>query len=226
MTTQRKKLLFVDDHPLFREGVRSILSGLDGIDVVGEARRGGEACKMAEELCPDLVLMDISLPDMDGIDATRRIKKSLPGARVIIVSMHSKAAYIVDAFKAGATGYVTKDSTSLHLKECIETVLDGAYYLDPVLSEDVFQRILSQNAGALQSEDRVHGLLTSRELEITRLIADGHTIKRIAERLFISRKTVENHRANIYAKLGVHSTVELVRHAIKLGIIDIERWKE
>jgi DNA-binding NarL/FixJ family response regulator len=139
--------------------------------------------------------------------------------------MHSKAAYIVDAFRAGATGYVTKDSTSRHLKECIETVLDGAYYLDPVLSEDVFHRILSQKAGGMKNEDRVHSLLTSREREIIRLIAEGHPIKTIAERLFISRKTVENHRANIYAKLDVHSTLELVRHAVKHGIIDIESWK-
>lgn len=224
--SRTKKLLLVDDHAMFREGIRSILSKLNEIDIVGEARRGEQACKMAADLQPDLVIMDISLPDMNGIDATRRIRKILPKGRVIILSMHSKAPYIADAFRAGATGYVTKASTGTHLRECIDAVLDGAYYLDPVLSEDVVHKILNLNAGTIEGEDGGCGILTLREQEITRLIAEGHSIKTIAERLFISRKTVENHRANIYAKLGVHSTIELVRQAAKLGIIDLDRWKD
>ena len=222
----KKKILIVDDHAMFREGLRSILSGLNYVSVAGEAKQGAEACKKAAELKPDLVTMDISLPDMSGIDATRRIKQILPRTKVVILSMHAKVAYIADAFRAGASGYVTKDSTGTHLKECIGAVLDGALYLDPTLSEDVVHKILNPAPQADECEEPAYGMLTRREQEITRLIAQGHSIKKIAERLFISRKTVENHRANIFAKLGIHSTVELVRYAAKFGIIDIDLWKE
>lgn len=221
----KKKVLVVDDHAMFREGVRSILSEVDTVEVAGEARQGGEACKMATTLKPDLVTMDISLPDMSGIDATRRIKEILPETRVVILSMHSKGAYIVDAFRAGASGYITKDSTGIHLKECIAAVLGGAVYLDPSVSEDVVQRILIQGTKSQECEDPAYSTLTRREQEIIRLIAEGHSVKTIAERLFISRKTVENHRANIFAKLGIHSTVELIRYAAKFGIIDVDQWK-
>ena len=221
----QKKLLVVDDHAMFREGLRSILSGTKDITIVGEATRGEQACKIASELRPELVTMDISLPDMSGIDATRRIKGILPNALVIILSMYSKAAYIVEAFRVGACGYVTKASTGTHLKECIETVLNGTYYLDPTLSKDIVQKILIQNGEPAEGADPFCGSLTAREKEIVRLIAEGLSLKKIAERLFISRKTAENHRANIYAKLGIHSSIELVRRAAKLGIIDIDIWK-
>ncbi len=218
-------LILVDDHAMFREGVRSILSGLGSVSVLGEANRGKGACTMASELRPELVIMDISLPDMSGIDATRRIMEILPEVRVVILSMHTEAAYIVEAFQAGACGYVTKTSTGTHLKECIETVLGGSYYLDPNLSQDIVQKILFQGNHPSAFEQSAYSALTSREQEIARLIVEGNSVKIIAERLFISPKTVENHRANIYAKLGIHGTMELVRHAARHGLIDIESWK-
>lgn len=218
------KLLLVDDHTLFREGIRSILTRLNGIVIVGEAGRGEAACAMAAELQPEVVLMDISLPDMNGIDATRRIKEILPDTHVIILSMQSKAAYIEDAFRAGASGYVNKGSTSTHLKECIQTVLDGAFYLDSSLSEDFVQEVLL-SPGTGDRKKISPGLLTPREHEVTRMIAEGLSIRAIAERLFISRKTVENHRTNIYGKLNAHSAVELIRCAAKLGLIELDHWK-
>jgi DNA-binding NarL/FixJ family response regulator len=218
-------LILVDDHAMFREGVRAILSELGSVSILGEATRGNEACSMALELHPELVIMDISLPDMSGIDATRRITQILPDARVIILSMHTRAAYIVEAFQAGAFGYVTKTSTGTHLKECIETVRGGTYYLDPHLSQDIVQKILFRGEPTSAFERSAYSALTSREQEVARLIVEGHPVKVIAERLFISRKTVENHRANIYAKLGIHGTMELVRHAARHGLIDIESWK-
>jgi DNA-binding NarL/FixJ family response regulator len=219
------KILIVDDHAMFREGLRSILTLREDFQIVGEAEKGEEACGKALELEPDLVVMDISLPDMSGIDATRRIRELLPETRVVILSMHTKVAYIADAFKAGAAGYVTKGSSGSHLTECLRAVLAGDLYLAPSLSQDIVRKILAHEETGGECEDPAYAGLTPREQEIFRLMAEGFSTNNIAQRLFISRKTVENHRSNLFSKLGIHSTVELIRYAAKHEIIDLDLWK-
>jgi len=223
---KKKTILIVDDHPLFREGLVSLLSKQMDCDVVGEAREGEEGITKAAELHPDVVIMDISLPDMNGIDATRHIRKSLPDTKVIVLSMHSKIDFITDAFKAGASAYLTKDATGEKLVECLETVMQGEYYMDPSVSQNVVKNLLMTEQEKGRHQDPAYHTLTPREQEIMRLIAEGLSAKRIAERLFISQKTVENHRSSIFNKLNIHSTMELVRYAARYGLVDVDLWKE
>jgi len=223
---ERKTLLIVDDHPLFREGLVSFLAKQDGYNVVGEAAAGEEGISKARELHPDLVIMDISLPDMNGIDATRRITTSIPETKVVVLSLHSKIDFITDAFKAGASGYITKDVIGEKLVECLETVIHGEYYMDMAVSHVVVKNLLMSEMNEGQITAPAFGTLTLREQQIMRLIAEGLSTKQIAEKLFISPKTVENHRASIFSKLDIHSTMELVRYAAKYGLIDVDLWKE
>lgn len=221
----KKRILIVDDHPFFREGLKSLLAQHAAFEVVGEAGEGDEALKKAEDLKPDLVIMDISLPDMNGIEVTRNIRESLPDTKVVMVSMHHKIDYITKAFEAGATGYFTKETATEKLVECIKTVVKGDYYVDSSLSHEVVKSLLKSSEQELERADAEYGALTPREQEILRLIAEGLSTKEIANNLFISPKTVENHRTNIMSKLDLHSTMELVRYAAKYGIIDIDLWK-
>jgi len=222
---EKKTILIVDDHPVFREGLLSLLARQVGYRVVGEAAKGEEAIEKARDLHPDLVIMDISLPDMSGIEAVRRIKESLPGIRVIILSMHSKIDFITDAFKAGASGYLTKDSTGEKLSECLQTVTGGEFYMDAAVSQKVVRRLLEMEGKTDLFRDPTYASLTQREQEVMRMIAEGLRTKVIADKLFISKKTVENHRASIFNKLNIHSTMELVRYAAKYGLIDVDLWK-
>lgn len=223
---QQLRILIVDDHPLVREGLMSLLSKEAAFEVVGEASSGEDGVKQAEELGPDLVIMDISLPDMNGIDATRRIRTSLPTTKVVILSIHSKIDFITDAFKAGASGYINKDASGEKLVECLRTVIRGEYYMDPAVSHIVVKNLLVAQEGRTKMGVPGYEALTLREQEVMRLIAEGQSTKQIAQRLFISQKTVENHRASIFSKLNLHSTMELVRCAAKYGLIDVDLWKE
>jgi DNA-binding NarL/FixJ family response regulator len=223
--SNKKTILIVDDHTLFREGLKAIINRNPAYAVVGEAGRGDRAVQMARSLKPDLVLMDISLPDQSGIEVAQQLRKSLPRTSVMMVSMHSKVDYIVNAFKAGATGFVTKDSAPERLLQAIDIVLRGEYFLDSAVSQKVVQRL----AGITEPRaltDAGYEALTPREQEIFTLLAEGHSMNHIGERLFISPKTVENHRTRIMRKLGAHSTIELIRYATRLGIIDLDLWKE
>lgn len=222
---KKKTVLIVDDHPLFREGLKSLLADHSGFEVIGEAGTGREALRKAEELRPDLVVMDLSLPDQSGIDVTRSIRGLLSETRIMMLSMHSKIDYITEAFQAGATGYVVKGSASERLIECLETVSSGEYFIDASLSHQVAKNLMESGEKDAKITDAGYGLLTSREQQVMRLIAEGLAIKKIAEKLFISPKTVENHRTNIMNKLDLHSTMELVRYAAKLGLIDVDLWK-
>ena len=221
----KKGILIVDDHPLFREGLRSLLAQHSVFVVVGEAGDGNEALRKAEDLKPDVVIMDISLPDVSGIEVTRNIREALPETKVVMVSVHCKIDYITKAFEAGATGYFTKETAAEKLVECIQAVINGDYYVDSALSHEVVKSLLKSSKKELAKADAEYTALTSREQEILRLIAEGQSTKEIASSLFISPKTVENHRTNIMSKLDLHSTMELVRYAAKYGIIDIDLWK-
>lgn len=224
--TKKKTTIIVDDHPLFREGVKTLIERTPHFKVVGEAGNGQEALAMVKALRPDLVLMDLSLPDQSGIEVTRQIRTFLMDTRVLIVSMHSKVDLITKAFQAGATGYVVKESATEKLVQALEAVSKGEYFLDTSLSQKVVSKLANASAKASNSADGRYESLTPREQEVLRLLVEGLSAKEIADKLFISPKTVENHRTNIMNKLDIHSTMALVRYAAKLGLIDVDHWKE
>ncbi len=222
----KKTILIVDDHPLVREGLKSILHPATEYDVVGQAGNAGDAIRMVKKLKPDLVLLDLGLPDKSGLELSHEIRTISPPTRILIVSMHSKVDYIVKAFQAGATGYMTKESATERLLKGIEIVLNGEYFMDGAVSHAVVQKLMQTPEKEMKITDAGYETLTSREQEIMVLLAEGYSAKEAAEKLFISPKTVENHRANIMNKLGLHSTLELVRYAARLGLVDVDLWKE
>ena len=223
---QKKTILIVDDHTLFREGLRAIIERGSGYEVIGEAGNSREGLKMVEKYKPDLVLLDISLPDRSGIELTRDIVKLSTKTRIMIVSMHSKTDYIVRAFQAGATGYVIKESAVAKLLQGIGSVLKGDYFMDAAVSQKVVEKLAEIKEKKVKVTNTTYDALTPREQEVMILVAEGLSTNQISERLYISPKTVENHRSRVIQKLDLHNTIELVRYATKLGLIDIDLWKD
>ena len=222
----KKTILIVDDHPLVREGLKSILKPATEYEVVGQAGRAREALHLVKSLKPNLVLLDLSLPDKNGLEICREIRNISPSTRIMIVSMHSKVDYIVKAFQAGATGYMTKESATERLLKGVELVLNGEYFMDGAVSHTVVKELMQTPEKEMKITDAGYETLTSREQEIMVLLAEGYSAKEAAAKLFISPKTVENHRTNIMNKLGLHSTLELLRYAVRLGLVDVDLWKE
>jgi DNA-binding NarL/FixJ family response regulator len=222
----KKTILIIDDHPLFREGLKAIIGRDNRFEVVGEAGNGREGLRLAKKLKPDLALVDMSLPDQSGIQLTRELKNASLKTRIMIITMHSKVDYIVKAFQAGATGYVVKESAPERLIQGMDTVLEGEYFMDSSVSHKVVEKLMQFPKKEAKITNASYDTLTSREQEIMVLLAEGLSSKEIAEKLFISPKTVDNHRTNILRKLNLHSTIELIRYAAKLGIIDVDLWKE
>lgn len=215
-----KTILIVDDHPLFREGLRARILRDAEFRVVEEAGTGGEALRKAKELEPDLVVVDISLPDQNGIQLIREIQGFLPQTRVMVVSMHSEIDYVLDALHAGATGYVVKGSASERLMEGLEAVARGDHFLDSSLSTEIAKRLMEYlPEGSEFLHDSSYETLTPRQQEVMRLLAAGYSNKRVADELCISPKTVENHRSQIMEKLGLHNSVELGQFAARIGLI-------
>jgi DNA-binding NarL/FixJ family response regulator len=222
---KKKTILVVDDHPLVREGLKIVIGQSSKFEVVGEAGAAREGLRMAEGLKPDLVLLDISLPDESGLELARRIRSTLPDTRILVISMHAGIDYVAEAFKAGAMGYMVKDSAAARLENALESVAKGDYYLDSSLSPQVVEELIRTPQKETRIKDAPYRSLTPREQEIMPMLAKDLSIKEIADRLFISPKTVENHRTNIMNKLGLRSTLELARYAAKLGLIDVDEWK-
>jgi DNA-binding NarL/FixJ family response regulator len=222
---KNKTILIVDDHPVFREGLKSILSRASGYKVVGEAGNGRQALKLAQELKPDLVLLDLSLPDVSGVKLIEDLRQLVPDTLILVVSMHGRIAYLTSTFKAGARGYVVKGSAAPKLLQAIDVVARGEYFLDSSVSGELVQRLATENGQAPSVTSREYAALTRREQEVFRLLAEGLSPKDIGARLFISPKTVENHRSNLMAKLNLHSTMELLRYAAQLGLVDLANGK-
>ena len=179
-----------------------------------------------KKLKPDLAMVDMCLPDQSGIHLTRELKGISPDTHIMMVTMHSKMKYIVKAFRAGATGYVVKESASNRLMLGIDAVLKGEYFMDSSVSHKVVKRLMGFQEKKAEITDAAYDTLTPREQEVLVLLAEGLSKQKVGERLFISPKTVDNHRSNIMHKLNLNSPVELVRFATKLGLIDVDLWKE
>jgi DNA-binding NarL/FixJ family response regulator len=218
-----KSVLIIDDHPLFREGVKSILAHSAGFQVIAESETGEDGLRRAQELNPDLIVSDISLPGINGIELTRSIRGLLPGTRVVIVTVHSRVNYLREALRAGAMGYVVKESAGERLMECLAKVSGGEYYIDPSLSEKVVFGLLEPDEKGAGSRDAGYESLTSREQQVLRLVAEGRRNKEIARRLDISPRTVEAHRANLMGKLELRTTLDLIRYAARIGLVDMDR---
>ncbi|MBE9545396.1 MAG: response regulator transcription factor, partial [Proteobacteria bacterium] len=195
-------------------------------EIVGEAGTGHKGLQMARELKPDLVLLDMALPDIRGLVLIGDILKFSSKTRILVVSMHSKIDYIVKSFQSGAMGYLAKESAADMLLEGIEYVLKGHYFMDTSVSHKVINKLIGLPKKQIAVTGSAYDLLTAREQEVMILLAEGLSTSRVADKLFISPKTVENHRHNIMRKLDLHSIVELTRCAAKLGLIDIDLWKE
>ncbi len=220
----KMRILLIDDHPLFREGLKAIIARNTGYEVVGEAGTAGQGLQMVRELKPDLLLIDLSLPDQSGIELIRDICHFSPEIRMMVVSMHSKIDYIVKAFQCGATGYLVKESASEMLMQGIECVLKGDYYMDPSVSHQVVKKLAALSSKNAVVNTSGYDALTIREQEVLVMLAEGLSAKQIADKLFISPKTAENHRSNIMRKLELHSAIDLARYAARIGLIDIDLW--
>ena len=211
------KVLLVDDHAIMRDGIKALLSIHDDIEIVGEASEGKEAIEMAQELAPDVAIMDIGMPGMDGLEATRRLTKRNPRIKVIVLTQHDNKEYIFSTIRAGAAGYVPKKALGSELVSAIRAVCRGDSFLYPsaakVLIEDYRQQ--AEKGDSYDS-------LTGREREILKLIAEGQTSREIADALFISLKTVHGHRTKIMGKLDLHNRTELIKYAMRRGLVSID----
>ena len=210
------RLMLADDHRMLREGLRRSLSD-EGFDVIGEASDGDEAVRLADSLRPDVILMDVTMPDVDGVEATRRIHQQHPEIRVVMLTMHADQSVIAEALRAGASGYLVKDCSTDEIADAVRMAANDEATLSPELANamlDEVRRIDPDPAG--DDADRV---VTKREVEVLQLIADGCSTPEVAERLFISQKTVKNHLASIYHKLDARDRTQAVLQAVRMGIV-------
>jgi DNA-binding NarL/FixJ family response regulator len=216
MTLARIRVLIADDHGLVRAGIRALLEKQSTIEVVDEAGNGREALRLVRQHRPDLVLMDIAMPEINGLEVVRRLAKDFPKVRSIILSMHADEEHVWQALQAGAAGYLVKGSSLAELELAIKSVAQGETYLSPGVSGPVIKEYIRRTSHEGDSADS----LTTRQREILQMIAEGKTMKQIALILGINVKTVESHRAQLMKRLGVQDIASLVRHALKMGLVE------
>jgi DNA-binding NarL/FixJ family response regulator len=219
------KVILVDDHSLVRAGIRSLIQNISGVEVIAEANNGRDAIRLIDELIPDLVLLDIAMPELNGLEVISRISKDNTETKVIILSMHTNEEYVVQALKAGAAGYLLKDSAPNELEIAVNAVMKGETYLSPAISKHVVDNYLRRISDVSAEKERgpdIFKQLTSRQREILQLIAEGNSTKEIANKLNVSIKTVETHRMQLMDRIGIHDVAGLVRYAIRMGIITVK----
>lgn len=216
---QKIRVLLVDDHTIVRDGISALLALAGDIEVVGEAKNGNEALKMVEDLHPDVVLMDIAMPIMGGLEATRRISKEFPDSKVLVITQHDDKEYVFPVIESGASGLISKAGASSELTIGIRAVHQGDSFLSPAVAKLLVNDYQS-SAGERNRRDP-YSQLTGREREVLKLLAEGYRSQEIAKMLVITPKTVEGHKTNLMAKLGIHSKIELVKYALRKGIISI-----
>lgn len=209
------RVILADDHTLVRAGLRKLLESIPDLTVVGEARDGLELLTLVEQLQPDLVLLDIAMPGLNGLEAAARMARSWPRIRVLILSMHQGEEYVRQALRSGAAGYLLKDAAPLELELALKAVLAGETYLSPAVSKGVVNDYVQR----LRDDDATGSGLTPRQTEVLQLIAEGHSSKEIARRLDLSVKTVETHRSQLMKQLDIHEVAGLVRYAIRMGLV-------
>ncbi len=214
------RVLLVDDHTILRDGIKALLSLYDDIEVVGEASDGREGVDRVRELRPDVVLMDLAMPGLGGLEATIEICKGSPESRVLILTQHDNKEYIFPLLKAGAAGYVLKKAAGTELVTAIRAVYRGQSFLDPSVAKMVIEGYVAKSSERDQSEE--YDRLSDREKQVLKLVAEGRSNKEIADLLCLSVKTVMGHRANVMEKLGIHNRTELVKYAIRKGLVDVE----
>lgn len=217
---KRIRILIVDDHAVVRAGIHLLLDSQSDLEVVGEAQNGREGLVQTQKLKPDVVLMDIAMPEMGGVEATQAIKKTCPEVQVLALTMHEDLAFFFRILQAGASGYVIKGADPGELLDAIRAVAQNKAYLSPVLTRKLFDNYLLRLE--VGEENDSYGKLTDRERDVLKLVGEGRTSREIAERLFISINTVERHRTNIMDKLGMHNKAELIRLAIRKGLVKLE----
>lgn len=214
------KILLVDDHTIVRQGLARLLEEQPDLKVVGEATNGQIAVEQSMELKPDIVIMDIAMPRMNGIEAAKRIRKHLPGTKVLILSMYSHEHYIHELLEAGISGYLLKDASGRDIIKAVHSAMKNETFLSPSISKKLVKTYLSPNKTMAKAE--LYKQLSNREREVFQLIAEGHSTRQIADMLCVSISTVKSHRAKIMEKLDINSPVKLVHFAIQLGLVDPE----
>jgi len=216
---QKIKVLIVDDHTLVRDGIRALLALVADTNVVGEAANGKEALEKVKRLAPDVVLMDLAMPIMSGLEATRRIRKRFPGTKVLALTQYEDKEYIIPTIEAGARGFISKTAAFSELASAIQAVYQGGSFLSPMAAAAVVEEC--QQKFAIEGEKDSYQNLTDREREMLKLVAEGYTAKEIADMLVISLRTVETHKTNLMKKLDIHNKADLIRFAIRKGIITL-----
>lgn len=214
------RLMLADDHRMLREGLRRSMAE-QGFDMVGEARDGAEAVELARVLQPDVILMDVTMPELDGVEATRRIRSSLPGVKVVMLTMHADQDVLASAIRAGASGYLVKDCSTEEIAEAVRMTARGDTIISPRLAASMLDEVrrIDRPSAGVSDEERV---VTRREEEVLQLIADGCSTPEVAERLYISQKTVKNHLASIYQKLDARDRTQAVLQAVRMGIVHLD----
>ena len=214
-------ILIADDHDIIRAGIKNILNNQPKYSVAGEAVDGQDTLSKVKKFKPDILLLDISMPKISGLDIIEDIHQISPKTKILIISLHKASAYVIKAFRAGIAGYLNKENAAEELLQALHKIVNNKIYLTSAASSYLIEKALENPQKSVKSKDEV---LTQREQEVLRLVAEGKTAKEIAATLYISRRTVENYKNSISDKLGLHKTSDLIKYAIKHGIVDVEEY--